>query len=55
MSQGEGKFSVFEFGPKVVEKKSRYRDEDRNRYILIYRNYLKLLANLLIILSLTPE
>jgi hypothetical protein len=24
----DGKFSVFDFAPKVVDKKSRYRDED---------------------------
>ncbi len=27
----DGKFSVFDFAPKVVEKKSRYRDEEQRR------------------------
>jgi hypothetical protein len=26
-----GKLSVFEFGPKVVEKKARYRDEEERK------------------------
>lgn len=26
-----GKLSVFEFGPKIVEKKARYRDEEERK------------------------
>jgi hypothetical protein len=29
----DGKFSVFDFSPKVVDKKYRYRDEEPKRYI----------------------
>jgi hypothetical protein len=28
----DGKFSVFDFAPKVVDKKFRYRDEEPRRY-----------------------
>lgn len=30
MNQG-GQFSIFDFGPKVVDKKSRYRDEEKRK------------------------
>ena len=26
-----GKYSVFDFGTKVVDKKARYRDEDKKK------------------------
>jgi len=28
-NQGGGQFSIFEFGPRVVDKKARYRDEEK--------------------------
>ncbi len=31
MSGEASKFSVFEFGPRVVEKKERYRDEEKRK------------------------
>jgi hypothetical protein len=27
----DGKFAVFDFAPKVVEKKARYRDEESRK------------------------
>ena len=30
-NQGGGQFSIFEFGPRVVDKKARYRDEEKRK------------------------
>jgi hypothetical protein len=27
----QGQFSIFEFGPRVVDKKARYRDEEKRK------------------------
>lgn len=34
-NQAGGKLSVFEFGPKVVDKKARYRDEEERKYDIL--------------------
>ncbi len=31
MSNQGGQFSIFDFGPKVVDKKARYRDEEKRK------------------------
>jgi len=31
MSNQGGQFSMFEFGPRVVDKKARYKDEEKRK------------------------
>ena len=33
MSNQAGQFSIFDFGPRVVDKKARYRDEEKRKYL----------------------